>query len=334
MTVTVHYRLPDHSTLHAYALDDLTEDDLTALIEQQQRPDSQRDGESGASIHALLRHLAEQKPVKAVVNFLDDIVVVPDEREYEIPAAFQPFRQALETQLRERGMFNGPIMVVRGDVVLPLRLCKGGFFDYKATELTAVPADILPDKYPAGRTVKELLHDYSLFDYGLSPDHLARYLGITFVMLTRDGTEVGLVQRAKHLGVAPDCIALSGATPPFTENLFEPGFDFPGYLKKCVAGEMKDEYHFEPEEFGIGRCYLIDDRMAMPVIAMEIITPLSTEELAARCKGDEKVIREHPVLYAASVNAIPSLISVMKLHDGTARILDIVYRDHVSLGIE
>jgi len=326
MTATVHYRLSNHSVLHAYALNDMPEDDLADLIEQQQRPDSQRDEES---IRALLRHLAGEKPVKAVVNFLDDIAVVPDEREYEIPAAFQPFRQALETRLRERGMFNGPIMVVRGDVVLPLRLCKGGFFDYKATELTAVPADVLPDRYPAGRTVKELLHGYSL-----SPDHLARYLGVAFVMLARDGSEVGLVQRAKHLGVAPDCISLSGCTPPFTENLFEPGFDFTNYLRRCIDGEMKDEYHLEPQEFGIGRCYVIDDRMAMPAIAMEIITPVSTEELAARCQGDEKVIREHPAMYAASVTAIPSLIRNLNLHDGTARILDLVYRDHVSSGIE
>ena len=215
-----------------------------------------------------LKSLATDLPVKAVLPSFERLKVTVSDEQYIVPHQLQPYRNTLDNVLKQKGMFNGNIMVIKGDVEVPLTLYKGGFFDFKATQLTAIPADLLPDKYPSGKTISELLPQY-----GLDVNQTARYLGFAFIMLTSNGNEISFVQRAKGLGIAADCMALSGATPPFHEDFLKKDFDFPGYIRKVIEREMAEEYKLSPNELRIGSCYLIDDKKSVPFIAIEITTP-------------------------------------------------------------
>lgn len=301
------YTLGNGLSLHAFAVDPaIAQNDLASML-------SSMDGKAP---RPDLESLAADLQVKAVVPSLSGLEIVVSAEQYAVPEQFRPYRKALEKELVGRGMFNGPVMVVKGNLGIPLTLYKGGFFDFKATQLTAVPATTLPDLYPPGKTIGELLPTY-----GLDVSQMARYLGFAFVMLPDNGNEISFVQRAKGLGIAADIMALSGATPPFHPDFFNKGFDFAEYFGNVVEKEMNEEYKLSPRDFRIGNCYLIDDRKSVPFVAIEIKTPLSTGEIAARSYGDAEVIKEHPILYSAKVGAIPAIIQRFPLLPSSAFVM-------------
>ena len=94
----------------------------------------------------------------------------------------------------------------------------------------------LPELYPAGKTIGQLLPELNLHY-----NDLASYLGFAFILMPDNGREVSFVQRAKNLGIAPDCMALSGSTPQFPKQ-HSKGFDFGSYFESCVAEEMQEEF--------------------------------------------------------------------------------------------
>jgi len=301
------YYLGNDLFLNLFALDpNITRDDLVNIVTSRDGTASELDLES----------LATELPIKTILPSIERLEVTVSDEQYTVPQQLQPYRNTLDKVLEEKGMFNGNIMVVKGNVEVPLTLYKGGFFDFKATQLTAIPADLLPDSYPAGKTIDELLPQY-----GLDVSQMARYLGFAFIMLPNNGNEISFVQRAKGLGIAADCMALSGATPQFHEDFLREGFDFPGYFRKVIKDEMSEEYKLSPDELRIGACYLIDDKKSVPFVAIEIITIPSTKEIAERSYGDKDIIKEHPILYATSISAVPNLIQRFPLLPSSAYVL-------------
>ncbi len=146
-------------------------------------------------------------------------------------------------------------------------------------------------------------------ELGITNDQRARYLGFAFMMQPGNGREISLVQRAKGLGIAADCISSSGGTPPFQKEFLTPGFDFPKFYTDEVKKEMGEEYNLEQGEFDIGGVYLIDERKQIPFGAVEITTPATTAELAQRIYGKKDAIKEHPILYGMPIEATESFLN-------------------------
>lgn len=298
----------------------------------------------GKSEPVDLCDIAKDILVVAELNSLKGLEINVSDEVYSVPKQLQSYRSLLgdENERRRRieayrckagnvdalqdlyAIFNGSVLVIKGDVKLPLGICRGGFFDFKATELIAIPSLLLPEVYPTGETISKLLPKY-----GLDINQLARYLAFAFIVLLSNGEEVSFVHRAKGLGIAPDCMAISGATPYFHEDFFKKGFNFQQYFESEVKREIREEYKLLPHEFTIGKCYLTDDKKSIPCVAIEIITYLSTHEIAERCYGDIKVNREHTILYSVNRNAIPMLISRFPLDYYTAYVLDrVIKKEH------
>ena len=87
---------------------------------------------------------------------------------------------------------------------------------------------------------------------------------------------------------------------------------------------MKKEYKLNSDEFTIGGCYLLDDKRSHPFVAIEIFTEFSTKKLAEMCFGDEKVNKEHNILYSITPNAINDFIDRFPLLYSTAYVLNMV----------
>jgi len=342
--------LGNEQFLNSFALDpSISQDDLVNTVTSRDGTASELDLESLANIYQL----------KAKAPSLEDFNITTTNKKYVVPTQFQPLREVLEVYLPIiSGQFDGPIMVINDICSQNLRGCEGKWFDFKATELMAIPAkeildankvlynlDSYSDKierlleegkltdeqirnfkqitpelighYPTGKTIDGLLPQY-----GLDANQMARYFAFAFIMLPNNGDEISFVQRAKGLGIAADCMALSGATPPFHEDFLKEGFDFPGYFRKVIEGEMEEEYKLSPDEFRIGTCYLIDDKKSIPFVAIEITTTPSTKEIAERSYGDKEIIKEHPILYATSLSAVPTLIQRFPLLQSSAYVMD------------
>ncbi|MFH0868840.1 MAG: hypothetical protein V1839_01290, partial [archaeon] len=271
------YELGNGLSLHAFALDPvITPAKLVSMLSSRDGTAQKFDFES----------LSTNLQIKAIVPSLSGLEVAVSDEQYAVPEQLQAYREDLESRLKGRGMFNGDIMVIKGKVGLPLTLFRGGFFDFKATQLSAIPADVLPKSYPQGKTISDLLPRY-----GLDVSQMARYLGFAFVMMPNNGDELSFVQRAKGLGIAADIMALSGATPPFRKDFFKMAFDFAGYFREVIERELMEEYKLSHEKFGIKTCYLIDDKKSIPFVAVEIVTSLSTREIAAKAYCDAEIIK-------------------------------------------
>lgn len=299
-------------SLHAFAIDPaITAADLAGML-------SSRDG---TAPKFDLKSLEANLRMKAIVPSLSGLEVAVSDERYVVPEQFRPYREALEDGLLRRGMFNGPVMVVKGVLGNQLTLCRGGFFDFKATQLSAIPAEVLPNSYPQGKTIGDLLPEY-----GLDVSRMARYLGFAFVMMPNNGDELSFVQRAKGMGIAADIMALSGATPPFHEDFFKTNFDSAGYFRGVVERELMEEFKLPSKEFGIKTCYLIDDIKSVPSVAVEIVTPVTTGEIAARVYGDPEAMKEHPVVFSikADVGAVSALLNRFPLLYHSAYVMHMV----------
>ncbi len=243
---------------------------------------------------------------------------------YEVPLQLQHYRDALEHDAKAKKMHNGPIAVVEGGFSInnPIRLIQGWYFDFLATNFKAIPHRLIPDKYPPGKTVEELFKNC-----GIPEDKRARFFSVAYVVMAKDGKELSFVQRAKNLGINANCICSPGSTP--SPILSETNFDMCRYFKQHVLEEMFEEYKMEENEFRIGKLWVFDDEKEVPRIATEIHTSLTTEELAIRNYNHEKAVKEHPILYAIEIGAIPQLLGKCCVLPPIAKIFKTVYQDHI-----
>ena len=333
-----HHDLGGELYLDAYAIDpSLTESALMGTIEGNKRTE-----ELDLSV------IEENTIFKERVASFDEFDVEVSDRKYKVPEQLQDYRTAVGDRNDAMGWFNGPVAIVDGPVQNPLRVLPGGFYDFVATKLEEVPsklaleyevlsklprdsvfwrlfpegfservdglAEKLRGKYPEKATVEELFKQW-----GVDNSRRGRYLGIAYLLSTNSGAELSLVQRAKGMAVAADCMSSPGSTPnpPFDE----PGFNFKNYFKGHVADEMREEYKIDAEEFEIGSIYLFDDKRQMPFMAVEVKTPLSTCDLAERIYGNEESIKEHTILYSFSPHAIDRVVDQLDVFPAISHVL-------------
>ncbi len=307
--------------LTAYAVDPaLDEGALEALVRS-------KDGKGELDLPKTSKHM---KYVGTVEGFGDLNFEISDEN-YEVPDGLKPFREALGEKLDaarradgSKPFKNGDIAVIDGPHGKNIKLCKGGYYDFKATELQAVPGDLVPGQYPAGKSVRELMPEL-----GITNEQRARYLCFTFSMLPDNGFEFGFVQRAKDLGIAPDCMAMSGGTPGFDPDFFKQGFDFERFYMKSLTKQMEHEYKLDSSEWELTGVDLIDDRDTLPCMVTEIKTPVSTKEIAKRIYGNQRAINEHPFIYSVSTEneSLRAVLQRFPIFEPCTYIMDVIDRN-------
>ncbi|MAG02062.1 hypothetical protein CMI42_01890 [Candidatus Pacearchaeota archaeon] len=298
---TYQHKLDDNHVLNAYSIDpSIGSQELESLV---------RDNDGIGNDPDKAKEISLVRKFDSFDDF--DFVVV--EGRYEVPEQLRAFREAIGKEYDNKGRYNGPVAIVDGSVELPLKLKQGGFYDYAATKLGAIPAELLPDSYPADKANGELFEEW-----GIPNDERAKYLGHAYLMLTNNGKELTLVQRAKGMAVAGDCMGVAGSTP--NPNFSEHGFDYVNYVKGHVNDEMMEEFKLGPDDFSVSGIYLFNDKRNMPFCALEINTSLSGEDLASRIHGDPGAIKEHPVIYSIDssyarefVNRFPVFESIVSM---------------------
>lgn len=295
-----------------------------------------KDGQPTPDLENLVKETVFVDKVDSVEGLQ---IQISDER-YMVPDLLKKFRKAVQFQSDSIGRYNGPVLIVDQKVQVPLRCFKGSFYDFVATKLDTVPSDLegdlqilamLPEdslfwrafsesflKAGGQRRLREIYNDIKglhgkgkkieqLFnEEDIPPAARARYFGLGYIVLTNNGNEISFVQRAKGMAIAADCISNAGSTPnpPFDE----PGFDIHKYLNAHIREEMGEEYNLQPSEFNVGGLMVFDDNKQVPFADVIISTPLKTRDLAERIYGKKQAIKEHPVLYSTSPNAISKII--------------------------
>lgn len=243
---------------------------------------------------------------------------------YQIPAPLREYREALGRSLDERAktnpnIFDGPVIVAEGEISNPLRVMQGGYFDFSATQLGSEPAKLSKDKnsglnpgaYPEGKTVKRILEDA-----GLPLESRERYFGFAHLMWPANGKEFLLVNRAKGMGIAADCVSTPGSTPDIVLNnpgLGKPGFGVREYWSYHMGQEMQEEFALRWGDFWVEGINLYDDTIGIPFGAMNIYTEKSARQIAqgihdAKPKERERVLTEHNVIFSMPPKAIPSFL--------------------------
>ncbi len=280
--------------LEAFAIDpSLNQDDLEQFL-------ASKEGTAQPNSDA-----AKDVSYVGSVNDFDGLEVRIDlEKRYQVPAQLQAYREAVGRVSGARGWYDGPVAVVDGPLGIPLHLFQGGYYDYVATKLSAVPSDLVPE-YPCGKTIAQLFEEWNI-----ASDRRARSFGFAHLLMADEGKEICLVQRAKGMAIAPDCISFPGSTP---NPRFEPHFDFPQYCRHHIEEEMNEEFKLEDSEFRTGRLHLFEDRREVPFAALEIHTPLPLRDIAARIYGDQQAIKEHPVIYAVPREGILAMLEKLPL---------------------
>ncbi|MBR9704344.1 hypothetical protein GOV12_02955 [Candidatus Pacearchaeota archaeon] len=223
---------------------------------------------------------------------------------YMVPSGFDEHRDAIGEHFDNQFKIvdgkkvnkykNGPVGLVDGEVSVPLELFRGGYYDFKATELSCVPSDF-SDNYPHGKTIEDFFNEN-----GLNHTHRARYLGITYLLTTDSGENISTIHRQKGLLVAPDCIATPGSTPPYDIKFSEPDFDFHRFYSDHIAQEMHEEFKLSPNEFEIKGIRLLDEPRFIPYFAVEVNTKLPSTRVVKRIHGNKDAISEHPIAYFAN----------------------------------
>ena len=305
--------------LNAYSLDPKI--DETALREMVVGKDA------GRGSVANLEKLANDFQFVGEINSFGELKVEVSDKPYEVPEQLKPYRMALDEKLKAEGKFNGPVALLNGAFGSSLKLSPGGYFDFMATKLNVVPADLVPDKYPKGKTLKELMPEL-----GITNEQRARYFALAFSMMPSDSEEFGLVQRAKGLGIAAGVMSLSGATPGFKKEFFEKGFNFKEYYEGIITQEMGEEYALNPGEFKLNGAYLIDGESTVPHAAVRIETHLSMKELAEKNYGRADAVSEHPVLYSVNPPGINNLLNrfIGAMEPSSAFMMHVVDKNRVA----
>ncbi|MFH1607970.1 MAG: hypothetical protein ABIA78_02455 [archaeon] len=172
--------------------------------------------------------------------------------------------------------------------------------------------------YSTGKTVEELMPEL-----GITNEDRARYIALGFSMGSDNRKEIGLVKKAKGMGIASDCIATTGGTPPFKKEFFNEGFNFGKFYKDEVTKEMSEEFDLKENEFKITHIHLGDNSRTLPYFSTNIITNYSTEELATKNYGREEAIGEHPILISIKPETLPLFLSKFNMLPDAALIADL-----------
>jgi len=179
--------------------------------------------------------------------------------------------------------------------------------------------------YPRDKTVKQLLADS-----GLGIGDAARYLAFAFIIMPENGNQVSFVYRSPNVGIAKDCMSISGSTPPFTPEIFKPGFNLGFYEQSHLVSQMGHEYGFKEGEYEINGIYALDDKDTIPHLAMKIKTPQSAEYIAQRIFGNERAISEHPILFSLNPQALGPVIERFPMWPSSAYVFHLLDRDSRS----
>lgn len=240
--------------------------------------------------------------LKEHIKHLSELKIEVSDKKYSVPEPLKAYREAIGKKWDSEGKFNGPVMIVEGEVRLPLRVMQGSYYDFAATRLTEQPAKLLPEIYEAGKTVEDILREN-----GISLEQRARYFALSHLMRPSEGREFLLVQRAKGMGIARDCVSTSGSTPDVYLNkpgLKKPGFGIEFWWSHHFAEEMQEEFKLKWGDFWVNDMYIFDDKKSIPHGAVQITTPMSTKEIAQGAYGDAKVLKEHCILYSMAPEAV------------------------------
>ena len=311
--VTYKHDLGEGLYLTAFAIDpEINRDKLRAIV-------SSLDGKPN-DLEALSGTIVRTDRVRSI----QDLQLEPVSGAYKVPKPLERYRRGIKEDWDKKGRFNGPVLIATGEIVNPLKVIQGGYYDYAATKLTDEPAKLLPEDYPAGKIVEDILNDN-----GIDLNQRARYFGFSHLMWPSNGKEFLLVQRAKGMGIAGDCISTPGSTVDVVLNsprLKKSRFSIRDYWSYHFAEEMKDEFNLRWGDFWTGVINLFDDKKMIPFGAINIITELSTEEIARRAFGDPRILKEHTVLYSMQQKAIPTLLQRYPIFPSVAKSLDIILK--------
>ncbi|MEK6859640.1 MAG: hypothetical protein AABX54_02385 [Nanoarchaeota archaeon] len=237
-------------------------------------------------------------------------------KHYEVPAPLREYRKALGESLDAKAkinpnIFNGPVIVAEGEIKNPLRVMQGDYYDFSATKLNASPGDLVPMHYKQGKTVEQVLADA-----GLGPETRERYFGLAHLMWPSNGQQFLLVQRAKGMGIAADCLATPGSTPDIVldkPGLGKPGFGIREYWSYHIAEEMKDEFALKWGDFWIDGIGLYDDLKTVPFGAINIYSEMSVKQIAqgiynAKPAVRDRVLTEHNIVFSVPTEAVPKFL--------------------------
>lgn len=302
--------LGDNLYLNAYSLDpQVNEDNLRAIV-------SSIDGKANQDLEALSKTVIQTDHVISI----KDLRLEPIEGSYHVPEPLKPYREAIQKKWDSKGRFNGPVIIATGDIKVPIRVVQGGYYDFAATKLTDQPAKLVPDVYQEGKTVEDILNEN-----GVSIEERAKYFGFAHIMWPSNGEEFLLVQRAKGMGIAGDCISTPGSTPDIVlakPGLKKPGFGIDEYWSHHFAEEMKDEFHLLWGDFWTGDIPLFDDKKMIPFGAINIHTKLSAKEIAEKAYGDPRVLKEHSILYSMTPETISTFLQRYPVFPNIATVID------------
>jgi len=312
MTNTISYRhdLGKGLYLDAFSLtSEIDSNKLQGIV-------SSIDGKANQDLEALSKTVIQTDQVGSI----KDLKLEPREGNYQVPAPLKPYRDAIQKDWDSKGRFNGPVIIATGDIKVPIRVIQGGYYDFAATKLADQPAKLVPDVYREGQTVEDVLNEH-----GVSIEERAKYFGFAHMMWPLDGKEFLLVQRAKGMGIAGDCISTPGSTPDLVLNkpgLKKSGFGIDEYWSYHFAEEMKDEFHLLWGDFWIGDIPLFEDKRMIPFGAVNIHTQLSAKEIAEKAYGDPRVLKEHTVLYSMTPETISTFLQRFPVFPNIATVID------------
>jgi len=160
---TYQHDLGDGFNLDVFAVDPtLSSSDLEMFVRK-------KDGEGNLDLDRVSQFMSH---VDTVDGF-GDMTFEALEGDYEIPGALKPYRHALGIKLDavrkpdgSKQFKNGTIAVIASPHGRNVRFRRGGYYDFQATQyidpLTkqeAIPGDLLPDIYPSGKTLRELMSE-------------------------------------------------------------------------------------------------------------------------------------------------------------------------------
>jgi len=122
-------------TLTAHPIDpNIRSEDMRELI-------ADKDGKAKLDLNALSKQIS----CTGYAPSFAELRIGVSQQPYQIPEQLRAYRNALGIQLdnSDPPMFNGHSTIVDGEVHIPLILCPGRYYDFKATELHHIPADLL-----------------------------------------------------------------------------------------------------------------------------------------------------------------------------------------------
>ncbi len=252
---------------------------------------------------------------------LSGLTLEVDENDYHVPAILAAYREAIGRKWDNEGKFNGPVLIATGEIKFPLKVAQGGYYDFAATRLAEVPAKLLPCAYQQGKTVEDILNEE-----GIDINQRARYFGLAHLIWPSNGEEFLLVQRAKGMGIAADCISSPGSTPDIVlkkPGLKKPGFGVKEYWSYHFAEEMADEYKLKWGDFWVEDTHLFDDKKSIPFGAVNITTNLSVREISQKAYGDARVLKEHNILYKVNPEAFSVFLKKFPVFPAIAHVISL-----------